>query len=81
MLLRDSYIATALLDPQFNFIRVNKAYATATGHAPEFFIGKNHFELYPSNAQAIFEQVVASKQAHEIRGRPFDFPDAARRDR
>jgi PAS domain S-box-containing protein len=75
MLLRDSHIATALLDPQFNFIRVNQAYARACGHPPEFFVGKGHFELYPSNAQTIFEEVVASKQAHEIRGRPFDFPD------
>jgi DNA-binding NtrC family response regulator len=39
----------AYLDADFNFIRVNRAYAEASdGHDAEFFEGKNHFALYPN---------------------------------
>jgi transcriptional regulator with PAS, ATPase and Fis domain len=34
----------AYMDGNLNFIRVNKAYAQAAGHFPEFFFGKNHFD-------------------------------------
>ena len=37
----------AYLDTDFNFIRVNRAYAEADERTPEFFVGKNHFDLYP----------------------------------
>ena len=37
----------AYMDRDFNFIRVNRAYAETNGHKPEFFVGKNHFDLYP----------------------------------
>jgi PAS domain-containing protein len=36
------------LDRNFNFVRVNAAYAKTCGFAtPQEMIGKNHFELYP----------------------------------
>ena len=35
----------AFMDRDFNFIRVNEAYARADGKTPEYFVGKNHFEL------------------------------------
>ncbi len=37
----------AYLDSNFNFVRVNRQYAAAGGHPPDFYIGKNHFDLYP----------------------------------
>ncbi len=35
----------AAMDTNFDFIRVNRAYAEADQRAPEFFVGKNHFAL------------------------------------
>jgi len=38
----------AYMDKDFNFIRVNRAYAEADEHDPDFYIGKNHFALFPN---------------------------------
>jgi PAS domain S-box-containing protein len=64
------------LDADLNFVRVNKAYADICGHPPEFFVGKGHFELYPSEKfEAIFRQVVATGKPFTIHANPFEFPD------
>lgn len=65
----------ALLDRDFNFLRVNRAYAEATGREISELAGRNHFEVYPSDAKAIFEQVVATKTSFQVLARPFVFPD------
>lgn len=64
-----------LLDRNFNFLRVNEAYARACRRTPSEFIGRNHFELYPSDAREIFEEVVHTKQPYQARARAFSFPD------
>ncbi len=64
-----------LLDRDFNFLRVNDAYARACGRDIGEFIGRNHFELYPSDARQIFEEVVRTKQPYQVQARPFSFPD------
>ena len=54
-----THVLIAYLDAQFNFVRVNHAYAAADGREPSFFPGKNHFDLYPSaENEEIFHQVV-----------------------
>jgi PAS domain-containing protein len=54
-----THILVAYLDPQFNFVRVNRAYAEIDGCEPSFFVGRNHFELYPNaKNEAIFRKVV-----------------------
>lgn len=64
------------LDPQFNFIHVNEAYARACGKRVEDFTGHNHFEFYPhAENQAIFENVVRTKTPHVATAKPFTFPD------
>ncbi len=63
------------LDRNFNFIRVNEAYAKACKRDVSDFPGHNHFEFYPSDAQEIFEQVVETKMSHQAIGRSFSFPD------
>ena len=64
------------LDRHLNFIRVNEAYARVCGRDASEFIGRNHFELYPSEElQGKFERVVATKQPYQIYSRPFSFPD------
>jgi PAS domain S-box-containing protein len=64
------------LDRDFNFVRVNEAYAATCGCRPEELIGKNHFALYPgAEVEAIFRHVRDTSQAVEIYDRPFEFPD------
>ena len=65
----------AILDRDFNFLRVNEAYARADRKKPEDFPGRNHFELYPSDAKAIFEEVIRSKTPYQASARPFSYPD------
>lgn len=71
-----THFCIVYLDPDLNFVRVNRAYADACGHPSEFFIGKNHFDLYPHQEnQAIFRGVVSSGQPFTIYAKPFEFPD------
>ncbi len=71
----NSQSCNVILDRDFNFIRVNAAYASADNRKPEDFPGRNHFEFYPSEAREIFEQVVRSKQPVEVTARPFRYAD------
>ncbi|TAJ10507.1 MAG: PAS domain S-box protein, partial [Nitrospirae bacterium] len=64
-----------ILDRAFNFIRVNEAYAKACQREVSEFAGHNHFEFYPSDAQAIFEEVVRTGRPYQTVARPFAFPD------
>jgi PAS domain S-box-containing protein len=64
-----------LLDRDFNFLRVNEAYARATGRSVDEFPGHNHFEFFPSDARAIFEEVVRSKKPFNVKARPFEYAD------
>jgi len=71
------YTVTPLvfLDRDFNFIRVNEAYAKACQREVSEFPGHNHFEFYPSEARKIFEQVVETRKPYQAIARPFTFPD------
>ena len=71
-----THFCLVYLDRDLNFVRVNKAYADACGHPPEFFPGKNHFALYPGEkVEAIFRRTVATGEPFTIYGNPFEFPD------
>ena len=53
------------MDKNFNFIRVNRAYARSTGYNSQNLVGRNHFELFPNpENEAIFHAVVKT-------GKPF----------
>lgn len=66
----------AYMDRDFNFIRVNETYAQAGGHPKEYFIGKNHFDLYPHpENQAIFQQVVDTGEPVFIFEKPFEYAE------
>ncbi|CAI8881703.1 diguanylate cyclase [Methylococcus capsulatus] len=79
MVFQYSVSCLVVLDPQFNFIRVNPAYARACRRDVAEFEGRNHFELYPSDARFIFEEVVRTRQPFEAVARPFTFPDQPER--
>jgi len=66
------HVLTAYMDKDFNFIRVNRAYAEADGKEEAYFIGKNHFQLYPNpENEAIFRQVVTTGEPYIVFGKPF----------
>lgn len=69
-------VQIAYMDKDFNFIRVNRAYAQADGHDSEFFPGKNHFTLFPNHEnQAIFREVVRTGQPHFAFEKAFEYAD------
>ena len=68
------------LDRDFNFIRVNEAYARTCGYRPAEMIGKNHFDLYPDEEnEAIFRKVRETGESAEYHDKPFSFPDQPER--
>lgn len=73
---RHTQTSLVFLDRDFNFIRVNNAYAKACSRPLTDFEGHNHFIDYPSaELKEKFSRVVETKQPFSIFGRPFTFPD------
>lgn len=71
-----SDILIAYMDTQFNFIRVNAAYAATDQRPAEDYIGKNHFDLFPNaENRTIFEQVVNTGQPFVAVEKPFEYAD------
>lgn len=69
-------VLIAYMDRDFRFIRVNRAYAEVDGRDPGFFVGKNHFELYPSaENRAIFRRVVETGEPYVASAKPFVYTD------
>jgi PAS domain S-box-containing protein len=72
---RHTITPLAFLDRHFNFVRVNEAYAHAAGKSPEYFVGKNHFALYPhEETEAIFRQTGQTRQPYSAHARPLTYP-------
>lgn len=70
------HMLLAYLDRDFNFIRVNQRYAETDGHPAEFYVGKNHFALFPSQEnEAIFRRVIETGTAFNALSRPFTYAD------
>ena len=67
-------VMIAYMDTQMNFMRVNQAYAQADYRTPEYFIGRNHFELYPhAENEKIFYRVVETGEAYTCKSKPFEY--------
>lgn len=74
-----THVMAAYLDPAFNFLWVNRAYAASMAEPPAFFIGKNHFELLPDEEnRAVFRRVVETGEPFFDFGKPFVYPDHER---
>ncbi len=70
-----THFCIVYLDRELNYVRVNQAYADACGYPPEFFPGKNHFALYPTEKfEAIFRNAVATGEPFTVHANPFEFP-------
>jgi CheY-like chemotaxis protein len=75
-LFKDTLTPFVLLDRDFNFLRVNEAYARSCQRDVSDFDGHNHFEFYPHEEnEAIFRKVVESKFPYQAIAKPFVFPD------
>ncbi|TNF34623.1 MAG: PAS domain S-box protein [Gammaproteobacteria bacterium] len=67
-------VLIAYLDTEMNFVRVNQAYAKTDNKTPDYYIGKNHFDLFPNaENEAIFQRVVETGIAHTARAKPFEY--------
>lgn len=67
-------------DRDFNFVRVNEAYARTCGYRPEEMIGKNHFALYPDpEDEAVFARVRDAGDPVAYHDKPFVFPNQPER--
>ena len=74
------HLMIAYTDRDFNFLKVNQGYADGAGHPPEFFIGKNHFDLYPHEEnERIFRRVVETGEPFVVFSKPFEYPDQPER--
>ncbi|MEW6054389.1 MAG: PAS domain S-box protein [Nitrospirota bacterium] len=73
---KDTITPLALLDRNFNFVRVNEAYARSCEKNTMDFAGHNHFEFFPHEEnEKIFRQVVETKRPYQTLAKPFSFPD------
>ncbi len=69
-------IPFVILDRDFNFVRVNEAYAKACRKKVDDFPGHNHFEFFPNREnEAIFRKVVRHRKPFRVKAKPFSFPD------
>lgn len=72
---KHSTMPLVFLTPGFDLVRVNDAYANACQKRVKDLIGRNLFELHPSNTKPIFEQALATKTPYKALASPFIFPD------
>ncbi|MFI5204017.1 MAG: PAS domain S-box protein, partial [Flavobacteriales bacterium] len=64
----------AYLDVNMNFLKVNRAYAITEGQTPDYYVGKNHFELFPNKEnEAIFYEVIKSGKPHFAYMKAFEY--------
>jgi len=69
-----SNVLIAYLDKDLNFIRVNKGYAESEQKQPEYYIGKNHFELFPyKENKKIFRQILKTGKPYYAYNKPFEY--------
>ncbi len=71
-----SNVMIAHMDTQFNFLRVSKAYAEADKKDRMFFIGRNHFDLYPNEEnKQIFRNVVETGEPYYVKVKDFKYAE------
>jgi PAS domain S-box-containing protein len=64
----------AVMNAKFDYIFVNKAYADAYRKKPSFFLGKNHFDLFPDRkSKKIFRRVVKTGETYIEKAKSFDY--------
>jgi PAS domain S-box-containing protein len=73
-------VLAAFLDTRFTFVWVNPAFAADSRRPPDFFPGKNLFDLYPSDRnKAIFQRVVDGGEPFQFKSEPIQFSEQPER--
>jgi PAS domain S-box-containing protein len=71
-----THISIAYLDREFTYMRVNRAYAEEFGLEENFFVGKNHFSLFPDTKnEEIFRTTVDTGNPYSAIAQPFKNPN------
>ncbi|MBF0154432.1 MAG: PAS domain-containing protein [Magnetococcales bacterium] len=74
-----NHLLIARLDSRGNFVRVNHLYAEAGGHPPEYYIGRNYFDLFPNpTLLSHFRRALSSGKPWVAFDYPFQFPDTVK---
>lgn len=68
-----------ILDKNYNFVRVNEAYAKEFSYNISELSGNNYFDYYPFITKEIFDDVVSTKKTYQAMGKPFLTPDHPQR--
>jgi PAS domain S-box-containing protein len=69
-----THISIVYLDKDFNYVRVNHAFAEETGRDESFFVGKNHFALFrDEDNEAIFRKAIDTGETLSGFARPYNF--------
>ena len=75
-IMENTHAHLAYLDEDFNFLRVNTAYARGAGYRRDELIGRNHFELFPNpENEEVFERVRKTGEPAFFRAKPFAYAD------
>lgn len=70
------HVMVAYMDRDFNFIRVNRSYADADGREPEYYVGRNHFDLFPNaDNERIFRMVVETGEPYSVSEKAFEYAE------
>ena len=75
LIFKHSLDLIALLDQDYNFIRVSESYANAGQRDSSEFPGHNHFEFYPSDFKEEADKAKKEKTLYRKSARPFIYPD------
>ncbi|MFW6115600.1 MAG: PAS domain S-box protein [Chloroflexota bacterium] len=76
IIMDNTHAHLAYLDADFNFVRVNTAYAQGAGYRKEELIGKGHFDLFPDEEnEEIFERVKEAGRPVFFHAKPFVYAD------
>lgn len=72
LLFESKHTLVAYMDRDSVYLRVSEAYALAGDHDRDYYTGKNHFELYPSEKnREIFDQVIRTGDQYFAKSAPF----------
>ncbi|MFP4497451.1 MAG: PAS domain S-box protein [Vulcanimicrobiota bacterium] len=79
-ILETTHMLVAFMDTNFNFIKVNRAYALSDGKDPGYYVGRNHFDLFPHEEnKKIFSRVINEGKPHFASGKSFAYEKSPER--
>ncbi|MFW5904322.1 MAG: PAS domain-containing protein [Candidatus Saliniplasma sp.] len=80
-LMAHSGVLMAYLDLNFDLVYANNAYAERTEFSPKELVGKNHFDLFPSEEnKKLFEGVIENEKTVSKINKPLLHPDRSLED-